>query len=277
MDKLFKHGLFIFNMGKIIGVMSLKGGVGKTSVVSSLGASLAEFGKKVLLVDANFSAPNLGIHFNIIDPEITLHDVLARNAKVDDAIYAVGDLDVLPASLFSNHRIDFLKLKDKIRVLKKRYDFILLDSPPTLTEEGLATLYAADEIFFVSTPDHATLSNTLKLLNRAIERGNKINGIILNKVYDKNFELTLEEIEGTANVPILAVIPHDVKVLEAQSNFIPSTEWKPKSRGSKEFRKLAAAMTGEKYAPFDWRKYFRKGPQKQEINRNAFYERVFSD
>ncbi len=264
-------------MGKVIGVMSLKGGVGKTSVVSALGSSLAEFGKKVLLVDANFSAPNLGIHFNLIDPEITLHDVFARKAKIDDAIYAVGDLDIIPASLFSKNRVNFLKLKDKIKTLKKRYDFILLDSPPTLTEEGLATLYASDEIFFVTTPDHSTLSNTLKSLNRAIERGNKVNGIILNKVYDKDFELTLDEIEGTASVPILAVIPHDIKVLEAQSNFIPSTEWKPKSRGTKEFKKLAASMVGEKYEPFDWRKYFRKTPQKQEVNRKVFYERVFND
>lgn len=264
-------------MGKIIGIMSLKGGVGKTSVVSALGFSLAEFGKKVLLVDANFSAPNLGIHFNIIDPEITLHDVFARKAKVDDAIYAVGELDVLPASIFSNNKINFLKLKDKINALKKKYDFILLDSPPTLTEEGLATLYAADEVFFVTTPDHSTLSNTLKSLNRAIERGNKVNGIVLNKVYEKEFELTLDEIEGTTNVPIMAVIPHDIGVLEAQSNFIPSTEFKPKSKGTKEFKKLAATLSGEKYEPFDWRKYFRKTPQKQEVNRKMFYDRVFSE
>jgi septum site-determining protein MinD len=264
-------------MGKIVGIMSLKGGVGKTSVVASLGSALAEFGKKVLLVDANFSAPNLGVHFNIIDPEVTLHDVMNRKAKVDDAIYAVGELDILPSSIFSTNQVNFLKLKDNIRSLKKRYDFILLDSPPTLSEEGLATLYASDEIFFVSTPDHATLSNTLKSLNRAIERGNKVNGIILNKVYDREFELSLDDIESTTNVPIMAVVPHDVRVLEAQSHFISPTEWKPKSKGTKEFKKLAAAMTGEKYEPFDWRKYLKRTPPKQDVNRRVFYERVFKD
>ena len=264
-------------MGKIIGIMSLKGGVGKTSVVASLGSALADFGKKVLLVDANFSAPNLGIHFNVIDPEITLHDVMTRKANIDDAIYAVGDLDILPASLFSNNQINFLKLKDHIKRLKKIYDFILLDSPPTLSEEGLATLYASDEVFFVSTPDHATLSNTLKSLNRAIERGNKVNGIILNKVYDKKFELSLDDIEGTTNVPIMAVIPHDTNVLDAQAHFISPTEWKPRSKGTKEFKKLAAAISGEKYEPFDWRKYFRKTPPKQDVNRQVFYECVFKD
>ena len=89
-------------MGKVIGIMSLKGGVGKTSVVASLGSALAELGKNVLLIDANFHAPNLGIHFNLIDPEVTLHDVLSRKANVRDAIYAVGNLDILPSSIFAS-------------------------------------------------------------------------------------------------------------------------------------------------------------------------------
>ena len=55
-------------MGKVIGIMSLKGGVGKTSVVGALGVAIARLGKKVLLVDANFNAPNLGVHFNLISP-----------------------------------------------------------------------------------------------------------------------------------------------------------------------------------------------------------------
>ncbi len=262
-------------MGKIIGIMSLKGGVGKTSVVASLGSAIAEFGKKVLLIDANFSAPNLGIHFNLIDPEITLHDIMARRANLKDAIYAVGDLDILPASMFNNDRIAPLRLKEKIRSLKKKYDVILIDSSPNLGDEGLATLFASDEVFFVITPDHATLSNTIKTVNRANQRGTVINGLILNKVHNKDFELTLGQIEDTTNVPIMAVIPYELSVLEAQSNFIPSIKYKPKSRGSKEYKKLAATMIGEKYKPSIWKRFFRLGPKKQEVNRELFYERLF--
>jgi len=266
-------------MGKIIGVMSLKGGVGKTSVVASLGSALAGFGKKVLLIDANFHAPNLGLHFNIIEPEVTLHDVMARKANISKAIYAVGDLDVVPAALFTNAQIAPLRLKDKIRHLKRKYDFIILDSPPSLGEDGLASLYAADEIFFVTTPDHSTLSNTIKSINRTNERGTVINGLILNKVYDKDFELTLDQIEDTTNVPVMAVIPHDVRVLEAQANFVPSVEHKPKSRGSKEFKKLAATLAGEEYkgGGFDWRKLLGTGPRKEQVNRELLYERLFGD
>jgi len=266
-------------MAKVIGIMSLKGGVGKTSVVSSLGSTLADMGKSVLLVDANFHAPNLGIHFNLVDPIVTLHDVMSRKVNIRDAVYAVGNLDILPSSIFTNSQINVLKLKDKLRPLKKQYDIIILDSPPSLAEDGLATLYAADEIFFVTTPDHSTLSNTLKSINRSNERGTKINGIILNKVYDKDFELTLDQIEDTTNVPVMAVVPHDVNVLEAQSNFTPAVEWKPKSKGSKEFKKLAHALVGEKYKEkgFDWRKILKFQPRKQEVNRNVFYERVLAD
>ena len=63
------------NYKKVIGIISLKGGVGKTSSVANLGAALTEFGKKVLVVDANFSAPNLGLHLGLTNPEIKLHDV----------------------------------------------------------------------------------------------------------------------------------------------------------------------------------------------------------
>ena len=266
-------------MARVIGIMSLKGGVGKTSVVSALGSALAELGQDVLLVDANFHAPNLGIHFNIVDPEITLHDVISRKANISDAIYAVGNLDVLPSSIFTNQQINVLKLKDKLRPLKRKYDVIILDSPPSLGEEGLATLYAADEIFFVTTPDHSTLSNTLKTINRTNERGTKINGLILNKVYDKDFELTLDQIEDTTNVPVMAVIPHDTNVLEAQSNFTPSVEWKPKSKGSREFKKLAHALVGKEYKDplFNWRRLIGAKPKKQEVNRQVFYKRVFED
>jgi len=262
-------------MGKIIGIMSLKGGVGKTSIVASLGSAIAEFGKKVLLIDANFSAPNLGIHFNLIEPEKTLHDIMTRRANLKDVIYSVEDLDVLPAAMFNNDKISPLRLKEKIRSLKRKYDVILIDSSPNMGDEGLAVLFASDEVFFIITPDHATLSNTIKTVNRANQRGTIINGLILNKVHDKDFELTLEQIEDTTNVPVMAVIPYELSVLEAQSNFTPSVKHKPKSKGSKEFKKLAATLIGEKYTPFDWRGLFRLKPKKQEVNRELFYERLF--
>lgn len=263
-------------MGKIIGVMSLKGGVGKTSIVAALGEAIASFDKKVLLIDCNFDAPNLGIHFNIVSPEVTLHDVLSRKANISQAIYAVGNLDIIPSAIFANYQVSPLRLKDKIRHLKKKYDVILLDSAPSLHEDGLATLYGSDEIFFVTTPDNSTLSNTIKMINRANERQSVINGIILNKVHGENFELSLDQIEDTTNVPVMAVIPFDVDVKKAQSIFQSLVEHKPKSAVSKEFKKLAGSLIGENYkAGFDWKGLFKINPKKEEVNRQILYERVF--
>ena len=114
-------------MGKTIGVISLKGGVGKTSTVVELGHAIADFGKKVLLIDGNLSAPNLGLHLNIIEPEKTLHHALAREINISDAIYKIEEnLDLIPSSLFFKKRINVLKLKDILKLLKRKYDYILL-------------------------------------------------------------------------------------------------------------------------------------------------------
>ena len=119
-------------MGKIIGVLSLKGGVGKTSSVVALGDAMADFGKKVLLVDGNFSAPNLGLHLNIVDPEVTMNHVLARKTHIKDSIHKFGKFDIIPSSIFNNLKLNPLEMKDKIKPLKKRYDTILIDSSPRL-------------------------------------------------------------------------------------------------------------------------------------------------
>lgn len=262
-------------MGKSIGILSLKGGVGKTSVVVALGDALAHFGKKVLLIDGNLSAPNLGLHLNIIDPEVTLQDVLSREKNLNDSIHKLERFDIIPASIFSRKEISPLNLRNKVNILKKRYDVVIIDSPPSLNEEALATILASDEILVVATPDYSTLGTTIKTINHVRRRGTKINGLILNRVYDQNFEISLEDIEKTLDVPIMAVIPHDVEILRAQSHFIPVTSHKPNSEGSIEFKKLAAALIGEKYQQSGFRRFLRITPSKSDINRELFYKRVF--
>jgi MinD-like ATPase involved in chromosome partitioning or flagellar assembly len=264
-------------MGRTIGVLSIKGGVGKTSSVVSLGDALSELGKKVLLVDANLSAPNLGPYLNI-NPEITLHHVLSREANIRDAIYNSYNFDVIPASQSYNSKINPLKLRDKIRHLKRKYDIILLDSSPSLNEETLGVVYASDELIILTTPDLPAINSTLKNIKIAKKRGTPINGIILNKVHNKNFEIPIDDIERISEVPVMAVIPYDISVLKALSQAIPFTLLKPKSEGSKEYKRLAAALIGEKYGPVKLKSFFRwLNPRKQDINRLIFYERVFAE
>ena len=262
-------------MAKVIGVLSLKGGVGKTSVVSSLGDALSEFGKKVLIVDANYSAPNLGLHFNIIDPQVTLHHVLSRKANIKDAIHSLDKMDIIPSSIFTNLQINPFILKDKLNQVKRKYDFILLDSAPAVNEDVLSVILASNSLIFVTTPDYPTLSSTLKSIKLAKERGAVIDGLILNKVHNKNFELSINDIEKTIEAPVLAVIPYDVKVLESLSKFIPFTSHKPRAEGSIEYKKLAGVFAGEKYKTFSLMNLFRITPKHQDVNRELFYKRVF--
>ncbi|MFH1365022.1 MAG: AAA family ATPase [archaeon] len=263
-------------MGRSIGMVSLKGGVGKTSSTLSLGKAIADLGKTVLLVDANFSAPNLGMHLNLIDPEITLHHVLGRKNNVSEAIQTVGNLDILPSSLFSEININPLKLKEVIRPIKKRYDFILIDSSPSLHEESLSAIFASDELFVVSTPDHPTLSTTIKSIVNARKHGANISGIILNKVYGKNFEISPLDIEKTAGIPVMATIPYDTNFLKAAYNFRSFLEHSPNSIGGREYRRLAETLTGEKSKRFvSFVDLFRSFPKLQDVNREIYYESVF--
>jgi septum site-determining protein MinD len=259
----------------VIGIISLKGGVGKTSSVISLGAALASFGKRVLLIDGNFSAPNLGLHLKLVDPDSTIHHVLNQTMNIRDAIYEAGNLHIIPGAIFSKMKINPLKLRDKIKSLKKNYDVILIDSSPTLNEETLAVMLASDQLLVVATPDYPTLSSTIKAINLAKQRGATISGLILNKVHNKNFELSLEDIERTSEVPVLAVIPYDYRILKALSRFVPFTNYKPHSKGGVEYKKLASALLGEKYRTFEFANLLNWKIKKPEINREIFYTRVF--
>ena len=76
------------NNAKVFGVIALKGGVGKTTVVTNLGAALSqEFKKKVLLVDANFSTPHLGLHLGMVNSTYNLANVMNNKYSVFEAIY----------------------------------------------------------------------------------------------------------------------------------------------------------------------------------------------
>ena len=275
-DRFFKPFCLSLNMGRSIGVLSLKGGVGKTSSVIALGYAFSELGKRVLLVDANFSAPNLGLHLNVLDPDHTLHSVLESSSNLSDAIYPLGQLDLLPASIFGRRDLNYFKLRDKIKPLKRKYDVILLDSSPALNEETFAVMKASDELLIVTTPDLPTLGITLKAVRLVKRVGIPVAGLILNKVHKKDFELSLEEIEEVVEVPVMAVIPHDVRVLKSLSEFSSPFE-KASSKLKEEYMKLAAMLVGHKYESPKFKRmlsrFFR--PQKQEINRTVYYERVF--
>ncbi len=239
---------------KVIGVVSIKGGVGKTTLVSNLGATLARgFKKRVLLVDGNITAPNLGLHLGVLESENTLHDVLYSRVHVVDAIqHTTFGFDILTSSLAPKNsqksKLNPYKLHNRISQIRKEYDYIIIDSSPNLNEEMLSTMIASDELLVVTSPDYPTLSCTMHAVNVAKERKTPISGLVLNKVRNKNFELSKEDIENATGVPVLSVINDDIKILEALSHTAPASLCDPKKNFSISYNKLAAKISGENYS-----------------------------
>ena len=235
---------------KTIGVISIKGGVGKTTTAVNIGSALSEMGKRVLLVDANYSAPNLALHLGLVKPEAaTIHDVLTGRAPIEKAIYEYeGGFHFIPGSLNPQYgKIDIFMLKKKLKEIKGNYDAIIIDSSPTLNNELLSTIIASDELVVVTSPDYPTLSCTIKAVKVAKQKNTPIAGIILNKGRNKSFELSTDDIEELSDVPVIAKINDDVRVIEALSEATPSVILNPRSSSSIEYKKLAAALVGEEY------------------------------
>lgn len=233
---------------KTYGVIALKGGVGKTSVVANLGATLAkEFKKKVLVIDGNFSTPHLGLHLGLVSPNKTLHHVLNNQIDIHDAIYEHSEnLNLIPGML-SPFSVNPLLLKEKIAPLKNEYDIILIDSSPALNDEIFATMMCSDELIVVSTPDFPTLSSTLQATRLAKNKHSPIKGIIINKARKKLFELSTRDIEKASDIEVLAVLPDDVNVLAGLAEMQPIVTYKPGREVSYQYKKLAASLIDQKY------------------------------
>ena len=137
-------------------IASGKGGTGKTTVTVNLGTSLAQLGKETFILDADIGMANLGLVLGLESVPVTLHEVLAGKASVDDAIYeGPNGLKVVPSgiSLQGFQNADPEKMKDVMRDLIGRSDFLLIDAPAGISKDGVVALAIADEVILVVNPE----------------------------------------------------------------------------------------------------------------------------
>jgi cell division ATPase MinD len=239
---------------RVIGVISGKGGVGKTTVVANLGTALSSnFDKDVIVIDCNITTSHLGLYLGVYYHPVSLNQVLTGDASIHDAIYEyhIGKLKIIPASLSLRDLkgVDISRLKHVIKDLFGKTDIIILDSAPGLGREATATIQASDEVIFVTTPFVPSTMDLIKSHQLVNEIGAKSLGVVLNMVGEEKYELTAKEVEQLAELPVISSIPVDKNVLRSLAAKIPVVTFNPKSPASREFIKLAANLIGKEHKP----------------------------
>jgi MinD-like ATPase involved in chromosome partitioning or flagellar assembly len=263
-------------MTNILAFVSIKGGVGKTTLALETASALANhFDKKVLLVDANLSAPNIGLYLDLTK-ESTLHHALA-GTLLHNTIYEAHGIDVIPASLNHHDEVDPFKLKKILNKFKPRYDFIILDSSPNY-EELKPVIAAADKIFLVTSPDNVTLTTTLKAAQIAKQQNTPIEGIVVNKIRSPKHEYNLKEIEKISDLPVLAKIKDHKKIAQATNLKTPITLLDSANIISREIKKFASAICGSPETDNWFQKFLptKNTFQKEKINREFLRQKFYT-
>ncbi len=235
-------------MTRIIACISGKGGSGKTTLVANLGAALAEMGKDVVVIDANLTTPNLGLHVGFPIMPITLHDVLKGKAKINDAIYTHHKgLKIIPAGISINdlQGIDARDLPNALLDILGNSEIVLIDASAGLGREALAALESADETLLITNPELPAVMDALKAIKMAENLGTKVTGVVLNRSTRKGHEMTKDEVRNMLDTEIIAEIPEDMSVKQAISKRVPVVYHKPTSYASQEITKLAGRLVGE--------------------------------
>ncbi|MBI1972026.1 MAG: AAA family ATPase [Candidatus Aenigmarchaeota archaeon] len=237
-------------MTRLICVTSGKGGVGKTTLVSNLAASLAGLDKKVMVIDGNVTTPNIGFHLDMPLAKTTLHDVMRGTARIRDAVYRHdAGFYVLPAGIsFDEMRgVDPATLGEVIANLDGTMDMIILDSAAGLGREAQSSMDAAREVLLVTNPDLPAVADALKTLKIARTKGKEITGVVVNRVRNHRHEMTTKEIEDMLSVPVTATIPEDLSVPVSIALRRPVVHTNPRSPVSEEITRLAHALVGLQY------------------------------
>lgn len=239
-------------MSRVIGVLSGKGGVGKTMLVANLGAVLTNtFNKNVLIFDTNIHTSHLGLHLGIYeDLPVTLREVLKRKISILNAVYlhpATG-IRIIPAPL-SGDGVNLTK--DKCRKLvngvKNNYDMVLLDCSPGLGNEVITAVHSIDDAIIVTTPELPAITDALKTIDLLKKLDKGILGIVVNRYRNEKYELTPNEIMSTAKVDVIGMIPEDKRVPESISKGVPVVLSYPNSSASDALKSLAGRLIGVPY------------------------------
>jgi len=253
-------------MKKMIVITSGKGGVGKTTTAINLGAAMNYFGKDVLIIDANLTTPNVGIHLNSPEVPINLNHVLLKKAKPSEAMYEhESGIKIMPSSLSIRElkKIDPEKLKNFKKDFKKMADYVIVDSAAGLGEEANSAIKMADEIIIVTNPEMPAITDALKTIKLAEQMKKPIKGIIMTRIRKDKIELQPETVKEMLETPVLGMIPEDLVVREALNLKDAVVHTHPQSKPARAYKEIAAELVNVNYnsnkdRPNFWKRIFKR-------------------
>ena len=247
-------------MGKILGIVNQKGGVGKTTTAINLAACLALDGLKILLVDCDPQAnASSGLGIQRDDNRNSIYDVLMGDAAAAQVLLPteIGNLTLLPGSKnltganieLANADDRALRLRKALEQVQKNYDLVVLDCPPALDLLTLNSLVAADSLIVPMQAEYFALEgiselvSTLERVRAAFNPRLTIEGVLLT-MYDDRTNLAQQVTETLREFfkdrLFRTVIPRNIRLAEAPSHGKPVALYDARSRGAEAYFELAA-------------------------------------
>src|SRR3989344_540480 len=203
-------------------------------------------GKSTILVDGDLSNPTVGLHLGLSYNAIGLNDCLQGKHTVADAIVIQPQtgMRILPASLKYKREASLKHLKHVIDSLKG-YEYVIIDSPPGLTEDAWHIMGVCDEVILITTPDIPSVTSAAKTVQLCKELGAEPFGIAINRVTRAKYELSAREVTSIVEAPVLTEIPEDYAVPASIAARMPLVLYKPDSPAARKFSMLAKSIGGE--------------------------------
>lgn len=250
-------------MGKVFAIANQKGGVAKTTTCINLAASLVATKRKVLLIDLDpqgNATSGSGVDKSAI--ELSIYDVLLGNCSVDEALQHCehGGYPLLPANRdLTAAEVELLKVPNKelrlrnaLTPVRERFDYVLIDCPPTLSMLTINALAAADGVIIPMQCEYYALEGLTDLVNsiqriaQALNPGLKIEGL-LRTMYDPRIGLANEVSEQLkahfGDQLYDTIIPRNVRLAEAPSYGMPALAYDKQSRGALAYLALAGELS----------------------------------